>query len=180
VISLSTPFHLHPPFAYGGLSAIKVFFPTSDIDSGPNTFRPEALVQHISTAGYRERYAPRHFVIGVESYTLCGKRHITVEYCEYASLFLLPFVEGVRLWTFIMGVLGPFGRSFVVTCYTMRMSDVRFTDLSDPIRKEPPGCHRTTSIFAWIVDSSPFSRFKLESALSSGEVRLIELRSWRC
>jgi len=99
VFSLSNPSHLHPSFEYGGLSAIKALFPTSDIGSGPKTFQPEALVQHISTAG-RERYAPRYFIIGVESYMLCGKRHIIVEYCEYAPLFLFPFC--LRLWSFIV------------------------------------------------------------------------------
>ena len=88
--------------------------PHLDIGSGPNTFRLGALVQRISTAGQRERYAPRYFIIGVESYMLCGKRHITVEYCEHVPLFLFPFVEDVRFWTFIMGVLGPFGRSYVI------------------------------------------------------------------
>jgi len=90
VISLSTPSHLHPSFAYGGQSLL----PHLDIGSGPNTFRPEALVQHLSTAGQPERYAPRYFIIGVESYMLCGKRHITVEYCEHAPLFHLPFGRG--------------------------------------------------------------------------------------
>jgi len=59
VVSLSTSSQLHPTLGYGGLSTIKAFFPTSDIDSGPNTFRPEALVQRISTAGHRERYSMR-------------------------------------------------------------------------------------------------------------------------
>jgi len=114
VISLSTPSHLHPSFAYGSLSAIKALFPTSDIGSGPNTFRLGALVQRISTAGQPERYAPRSFAIGVKRYMLCGKRHITVEYCEHATLFFSLFVEDVRLWSFIMDVLGPFGRSFII------------------------------------------------------------------
>ena len=94
MISLSTPSHLHPTVGYGGLSAIKALFPTSDSGSGPKTFQPEALVQRISAARQPERYAPRYFIIGVESYMLCGKGHITVEYCEHAPPFLFPFYRG--------------------------------------------------------------------------------------
>jgi len=130
-------------------------------------------------ATQRGRYAPRYFVIGVESYMLCDTSPLNI--VSMPLFFISPFVEDVRPWSFV-AVWVSWGLSVVLisfTCYTMRMSDVRFTDLRGRIRKEPPECHRATSIFVCIVDLSPFSRFQFESALRSGEVRLIDLRSWR-